>query len=693
MSFIRLVEEQNYEWKTQNTTKHFQKKLTANIASFIVVIMIVIYSIIAVVVSYLAGDALAKMKAQNFQSIANDTVYQITGYLDKFETASGIIAQDPMLINMIAKATKEQPVSQHEDFADLIQIFKKFAEDNDEVLSIGFGVMQEDTLYTQEGKSLGSGYSLRRSEIYEAIEKNQVIITEPYQDTITGELCVSIVEPIRSGNTPIGLVFIDLNLEYFSELMETLSVGETGNAALFYADGTIIAFADRAMLGQKVSEELGFAGEDFYAELEKPSGRVIDLSYHDVNQKATIIEVPGCRWRFISGMSKAEYLREISFIIIFLIVSILLATILIDILAVWYIKRKLSPIQKINSYILRLADGYIDFDVVQTQENELGEIEGALKRCTENIATYIREIDHIMLDLSQGDFTSEISCEFYGDFQSIQVSINKFKALFSQAISNVVIAANQISAGSNQVSDGAQSLAQGATEQASSIQELSATISEISDNVTDNANHSQKANELATVSGAVAESTLHDMEEMLGAMNQISASAENIGKVIKVIDDITFQTNILSLNAAVEAAHAGTAGKGFAVVADEVRNLAQKSSDSAKEITTLIEDAVSAVHHGEAIAQKTSIAFDDLTKKIYDVIEIINQIATASEVQANSIQQITGGVDQISAVVQTNSATSEESAAASEELSSQADMLTSLVNQFKIKSVDSENNI
>lgn len=662
----------------------FRKKLTVNIAAFVVVIMLVIYGVIAVAVSLISGNALDKMKANNFQTLANDAVYQVTGYIDKFETASSIIAKNPMLVKAVSKATKEQPISQNEDFPDLIQILKKFIDENDEVLNIGIGVAQEDTLYSQEGKSLGSEYSLKGSEIYEAIEKNQLVVTEPYQDTITGELCVSIVEPIRSGDTPVGLLFIDLNLDYFSELLDSLSVGETGNAALFSAEGMIIATANKSTLGQTVSEELGFYGKDFYAELEKPSGRVIDFSYHDKKQKAAIIEVPESGWRFISGMSKTEYERETTFIVAFLFVSILLATILIAVLAVRYIKKKLSPIQQINSHILRLADGYIDFDVVQTQENELGEIEGALKRCTENIATYIKEIDNVMLDLSEGNFTSEISCEFHGDFQSIQDSINKFKALFSQTISEVVAAANQISAGANQVSDGAQSLAQGASEQASSIEELSAAITEVSNNVNENANNSRKANDLATESGEVAAGTLKDMNDMLSSMKQISMSAENIGKVIKVMDDITFQTNILSLNAAVEAARAGVSGKGFAVIADEVRNLAQKSSDSAKEITALIEGTITSVKQGEKIAEKTSEAFNGLTGKIQDVVATVENIAKASSGQATSIEQITEGVNQISSVVQTNSATSEESAAASEELSGQAEVLTSLVSQFKL---------
>lgn len=175
------------------------------------------------------------------------------------------------------------------------------------------------------------------------------------------------------------------------------------------------------------------------------------------------------------------------------------------------------------------------------------------------------------------------------------------------------------------------------------------------------------------------------MHQLLDAMSDISRASMDIGKVIKVIDDIAFQTNILALNAAVEAARAGTAGKGFAVVADEVRNLAQKSSESAKNTTSLIESTVAAVQKGVSLATNTNRAFEEVGAKTTTMKSLVTEISNAASTQSENIRQILIGVDQISNVVQNNSATAEESAAASEELSAQANMLKDLVARFVLE--------
>lgn len=343
------------------------------------------------------------------------------------------------------------------------------------------------------------------------------------------------------------------------------------------------------------------------------------------------------------------------------------------------------PLHRIQDATSALAAGDFSKELSYDSQDEFGETCRSIQTSFTELKRIIACVGDNFGLMAGGDISFFPDGNFPGEMNEIERTGGVLLDKLNLFLHEIKSSADQIRAGSDQVASGAQALAQGATEQASSIQELSASLNDVSDNVHTNAENSKKANQLAITSGKVAQSTLVNMQEMLDAMGKISTSSESIRKVIKVIDDITFQTNILSLNAAVEAARAGAAGKGFAVVADEVRNLAQKSSESAKEITALIESTIESVSEGEQIAQTTSQAFNELTQKIQNVVTTVNEIAEASQEQAEIIEQITLGVDQISAVVQTNSATSEESAAASEQLSSQANMLNDLVGQFKLR--------
>lgn len=354
-----------------------------------------------------------------------------------------------------------------------------------------------------------------------------------------------------------------------------------------------------------------------------------------------------------------------------------------------YITRSLTrPIKELDSAANEMAKGNLKIDVEYTSRDELGTLADSMRAMSERISYYMGEISSAMKQLASGDLNVKKRDTFVGDFGPVQEAIRMLVNSLNDTLSQIGQSADQVSSGAEQVSGGAQALSQGTTEQASSIEELAATITEMSEQIQKNAQSAQQARQTVDGVGSKLLESNQQMKTMTKAMDEISNSSGEIGKIIKTIEDIAFQTNILALNAAVEAARAGEAGKGFAVVADEVRSLASKSSEASKSTAVLIENSLKAVENGTHIADETAQSLLSVVEGTNEITEQINQIAGASEDQAKGAAQVQLGIDQISNVVQTNSATAEESAAASEELSGQAQILNQLVSKFKLKNSD-----
>ena len=378
-----------------------------------------------------------------------------------------------------------------------------------------------------------------------------------------------------------------------------------------------------------------------------------------------------------------------TFNIIIIITVVVVAAVLVVVLTVILTKAIVPPITQIVDSMNLIANGLLkeaDGTITYRSKDEIGVLAHAARKVIRFFQNVLPSISDVCRNYGNGNFNC--TCENYesyvGETSEIRDSLMYVRDNLSAALANVDQASNQLLSGAGEVASGAQSLAQGATEQASSIQELSETITSISDAIKENSENAAEASEKANAAGTEVQEVNTMMSELVSAMHEISEFSGETKKIVKTIEDIAFQTNILSLNAAIEAARAGAAGKGFAVVAEEVRNLAGKSAEAAKNTTRIIESTVNSIVSGNQLCAEVAEKMKKVGETAGNVTVINNKIADSSKKAADSIVKVTIGVDQISNVVQTNSATSEQSAAASEELSNQANMLKELVKKFSL---------
>ena len=332
-----------------------------------------------------------------------------------------------------------------------------------------------------------------------------------------------------------------------------------------------------------------------------------------------------------------------------------------------------------------IAKGDVHVNIDYHEKNEIGQVADQLRIAVNSIAQYIDDISDVMSKMAAGQFKVQFSRDFDGDFKAIQDAINSFTKDISDSMRAIKDVSSTVSSGSHQMADGSQSLADGTTRQASAIEEISSTIQDVSTQIAATADNAQQAGQLSEKTQDRVNEQDAEIQNMLGAMGEISDTSKEIEKIIKTIEDIAFQTNILALNAAVEAARAGEAGKGFAVVADEVRNLANKSQEAAQSTSTLITASITAVDKGSQIAGATAESMKEVKDMSSETAKLIVDIAKATQDQRDYIKQITSGIEQVSEVIQTNAATAEESSALCSSLNEQSNQLYGQVANFQLR--------
>jgi methyl-accepting chemotaxis protein len=651
------------------------------------------------------------IKAQKVKSIKRTLLIGMVGLTMTVSILcgifTGVVLYNNSNINMIARVN-ESATAYNSSVQNAIANYKTKAEtiaQNLEITNTSLSIDTRKATMAKLAKQYGFVEIMVADANGQTTNNTSVSDRDYFKKSITGPTDVSTTVVRKTDNSTTlmvsaktvsydGIVICVLSSDTFSQMIDSVSIGQSGYGFIVDKDGKIIAHKVRSNVADFVNYIDKAKKDSSFSEAAtvvknmtagKTGAQTITLN--GVKQCIGYAQIPNTdNWSIAVSANQNEMMNQFYMSIYATIGLMLLFIILSWIIAFKIANPIVNPIVALVKRIELLAEGDLHSEVPEVKTgDEIDTLSRSFSSTVSTLNDYIGEIAVVLDSLSEGDCTVEISQDYKGDFVWIKTALETIISNLNNTFTRINQSADQVASGAEQVASASQALSQGATEQASSIEELSASITEIADQVNKNATNAVTANKLSLESSAEVERGNAHMQNMVAAMTDISESSSQIGKIIKTIEDIAFQTNILALNAAVEAARAGTAGKGFAVVADEVRNLASKSAEAAKNTTVLIESSIKAVENGTKIANETAVSLKAIIEGARKTTDLISEISVASNDQASSINQVTLGVDQISAVVQTNSATSEESAATSEELSGQAQILKDTLASLKLK--------
>lgn len=651
--------------------------------------LLAVLLVVGAVTTLSVEKALNEAKATEMESIAELGGSRVDGFFTKYREMARQMASGRELQQLLTEVKQGQTIGEAQSYPEFLKTMTVSAA-NDPANILVTWIADFDSSQFAES----SGYVTEVGEWdvttrvwYDQVRNaKDVVMTEPYENSSTNSLVVSVLAPVfaEDGNEILGVAGVDLNITNLQSMVAGMAFGETGYFVMVSEGGMIITSPDADMVQKSVNAAYDAQTAQRIAGGQTGPAR---FTYQGAARQGYITAVGSTGWKILASMTDREYqsdyvsLRNIILAIFAAAIAVVVAgNILIS-------KSIIRPITGIAHAAEQIAAGGLDVKVDVKIEGETGQVANALIKTIGRLKDYIAYIDEVTDVLNRiagGDLTFELEQEYVGEFSKIKEALLNISSTLTKTMLNIEQASQKVTGGSDSISAGAQQLSQGTTDQAASVEELQATIADISDRIESNAQHAVEASDKSAQLKDSVHQCNEQMRKMVEAMQEISAASDQIHNVIGTIEEIARQTSLLSLNASIEAARAGEMGRGFAVVASEVGSLAENSMEASKTTADLIMNSLEAVEKGMALSRETDRVLQEVVGKIEEVSDSISNISQASVEQSDAINQVMDGVEQISAVIEENSAMAQESSASAQELAEQSLVLNELIGAFKI---------
>ncbi len=552
------------------------------------------------------------------------------------------------------------------------------------------------------------------------LEKNQPFVSKSYYSVNTNMACASIFFPMIKEERTIGIFATDIKLSSLQSMTEEYSDLDSGKISFIIdGEGTVVAHPESSYFeelynyktltrtvtkkdskgnimydsdGNICTEEQPIEVSDEYSDMiqDVMSGNTgsCEITDHDIPYFAsyTPVKLSGSSdsWSVITlqDKNKAFYAlnKAAGMGIVVAVIAVIAALILI-----FFIARTITiPIKLSNDRLKKLSEGDLSSKVPDVSgRDESAQLLNNLNITIASLKEMIGKINLAVSEIAGGDFTQTISSDFQGEFNSLVSSLNVVSESVRDTMLKINNCANQFLNGLNTFDETAQSLADGTNNQASAVEELSTTLSGISGRITENAENSNHANHMMDSMQSEIQKTNKDLGHLSDSMSVIESDSEEIRSITKQMQDIASKTNLLSMNAAVEASRAGEAGKSFAVVAGEIRALAEQCAVAASETEELIERTRKNVESGMSGLNLTVSSIKTVSQDSSAITRLIENISAATMEQSEAISQVSNALSQISDVTRNNSDAATRSAETSLNMKEQAGELKKLLRNYK----------